>query len=471
MSHKPEAAFALVLEKLEQQYTPGTSLVPGNDLTAAAEYVAANEQAADTLLTRLFPSGVPTDTVFHRRLAEFQVRFGSSQEAALLAAEISVQALSKMEENARHQVLKSLVVDRGRCFFEALRPMPTVITKIRFSPDFVMPWLLLVRQRLGGDLMQGDFWRTVQAWSSEHPDDALVGLRRLIDSSLEDDTISIAACILGSLRVGWESKSPSPDGCRLEDGLQRHTDINRRLVFHRSWINTGWQRKLTTVEFITCLTRMSKGRGEERAEGFNFFRHLVQGDNITPEALLYGSNWLAENSNPSIAEGSKYWVVNTTNILVGQKRAQGAVLKALFDSLVAIQPVEIKNAGIWQQLEAVLVSVLQSGDGQFAELLIRLVDANPDGMIHYFTAPRTFEWLLSEMARHTKSDWRAALFFSPKRHRRRLAFVLFDEIPFEQFPDGMLARLSDDEIALALLEFQLNRLLAEQILEAVSKFI
>lgn len=463
MPNEHEQAFALVLETFEKERAPGACLVSDSNLIAAAEFIAADEQAAVRLISRLFPSGVPTDSAFYTGLYELERHIGFSQQTALLAGEVSVHALKKMNENQRREVLNA-VVEAGHRFFEALRSLPTVITKIRFEPEFVIPWLLRVRQRIGNDMAQGDFWRTVETWSLKHSDDALVGLQQLVGSSLDDDTISIAASILGSLRIAWETKSPSDSGHALENSLLTHTDVQRRLVFHRSWINTGWKRTLIADEFATCLARMSAGTEPERAEAFNFLRCLLPNDYISPESLLHGANWLSANSNSSLPDNSKHWVVNVAHTVVRRTNAGVTVLKAVCDALVAIQPVPTKNAGTWKDLEGLLVDLLEHDFPQFESLLFRLLDANADGVLHYFTAQKPFEWLLSEIVARTRSGWYSALFFSPARHRRRFAFALFDEIPFEKFPEGMLEQRSDDEIALALFEFRLNRLSPEQVL-------
>jgi hypothetical protein len=46
----------------------------------------------------------------------------------------------------------------------------------------------------------------------------------------------------------------------------------------------------------------------------------------------------------------------------------------------------------------------------------------------------------------------AALFFSTTAHHREFAFTLYDELPFESFPEGLLSARTDEEIALCIFE-------------------
>ena len=466
-----DAALALIVEAFERERSPGVGLVPEPTLIASAEVVAGNEQAAEELASRIFQPGVPMDLEFYDVLHKLERRVGFSPQTARLAEEVSVHALKKMNEEQRRNTLNALAGVAGNRFFEALRRFPTIIAKINFDPRFVVPWFLRVRKRIGNDLAQGDFWQTVETWSLCYPDDGFLGLRSLLTTPLDDNLISLAACILGILRVTWESKDPNDADRALEASLIGDTDVKRRLVFHRSWINTGWKRNLTTDEFATCLQRMETGTEEERAEGFNFLCRLLPSDNITQESFHYGAKWLAANANSSISNDCKHLAVGTAHMVALKNKLDGVVLKLLCDSLVTIQPVPKENAGTWNTLEGFLVGLIKRDAATFQVLFFRLFDVNSDGVMHYLTAAKGFEWLLSEIPAHIQPGWYGGLFFSIKRSDRQLAFTLFDELPFDRFTDRVLELRSDAEIALALLEFRLNRLSPEHVATFLSALL
>src|SRR5579859_1479810 len=333
MSTGYEAALALIIEAFRKERPPGVGLVSDPKLIAAADVVAHNEQAAEELVSLIFPAGIPMDSEFYNVLHKLERRIGFSQQAARLAEEVSIHALKKMNEDQQRNTFNVLAGVPGHHFFEALRRFPAVIAKIRFEPVFVVTWFLRVRHRIGNDLAQGDFWRTVETWSLSFPDEGLLGLRHLLSSPLDDNLISIAACILGILRIVWELKAPNEVDRAVETNLVGHEDTKHRLVFHRSWINTGWKRNLTTEEFVTCLQRMTSGTQEERAEGFNFLCRLLPSNNITQESFHYGAKWLAANANSSMSNDCKHLAVATAHLIALNNKLDGVVLKLLCDSL------------------------------------------------------------------------------------------------------------------------------------------
>src|SRR5207248_2817472 len=121
------------------------------------------------------------------------------------------------------------------------------------------------------------------------------------------------------LRVAWERNPPDETALEFERSLSGSGDVNLRLVFHRSWINTGWNRGLSHQEFSSALTRMTEGTAQEKAEAFNFLRCLLPQQNLKAESLELGLKWLGERANASIPDQSKYWVVNIVHRLFAKE--------------------------------------------------------------------------------------------------------------------------------------------------------
>jgi hypothetical protein len=463
MPTENELLFIRLLDSFGQERRPGEHKFSDLEIAGVTDFLVQDEGATEKLTFQLFPSGVPFDVSFYTGLRELERHLGFSEQTSRMEGLVAVHALRKMDDHQRRKMLDVPLELAGHHFFQALRPFPTVVEKLRFDPEFLVQWFLRLRQRIGNGMAQRDFWQAIDNWSLIYPNDAILGLRQLLTLALDDEKISISARILGNLRVTWEAKSPEEEGYALEGALLGHKDVQRRLVFHRSWITTGWQRKLTSAEFAQCLEQMSSDTEEERAEGFNFLRCLLSSDRITPDSFEHGTAWLLKHAHWASSDVSKYWVVDLARSVSSGINVKIPVLESLLKSVIAIQPVPTKNAGTWQVLEALLVDLVDRNPAKFEELLFGLLDVNPEGILHHFTAPRTFEWLLSEMSTHSPPGFYAHLFFSSHRHRRRFAFALFDELPFDGFPGSSLERRSDDEIALAVLELRLNRLSPEQV--------
>jgi hypothetical protein len=92
-----------------------------------------------------------------------------------------------------------------------------------------------------------------------------------------------------------------------------------------------------------------------------------------------------------------------------------------------------------------------------------LIHANEAATKHYFGSVNTFQYLYSELSRLGLQDFYADMFFSPARVERALAFAMFDRMPFERFPEGMLASKDDNEIGLCVFESRLHHLDAVQV--------
>jgi len=442
-----------VREALSRSEPHGEPHLSQEVILAVARRVAAGGTEVRELLELVFPTGVPITAEFYKRLHFVERRLGFSDETSTLAGELAVRALETVSEADRRSILRCVSAAENLDFFSSLRALPVVVERIVLPAEFVVPWFVDLHSKVRNDLAQGPYWRSLEVWSLKHASAALNGLRLLLNDKLDDDKTSLGACLLGHLRVAWEKSAPSVEDSALEVAISQHGDVQKRLIYHRSWINTGWHRGLSGEEFASCLERMSGGVEEERLEGFNFLRCLLPTTKIEASSLAVGLEWLRVNSSSSLPDHSKHCVANIVKSLAYSSTRDADFLERLWPLLVAVQPIPTKTSGTWEEVEHLLVELLQKNRPQFRKLMLLLLDANPDGLRDRFKSARSFEYLLSEMAGHGESE-----FFSTIRDHRRFAFTLFDKLPFSEFPAGMLDAKKDDEIALALLEFRLHHL-------------
>lgn len=432
---------------------------PSAEITAEVACVIHEQTGlADELRDLIFGTTIPLDTAFFHSLMSVGTRLGFSEPATEIAGEIWASAMGKLSADEQQTLLSQLLAAPNLEFFTSLRALPWVVRSFQVPADFLIDWFTELRNRVGNDFAQGGFWRSLESWAQLHPASALAGLRLLASRELNDETVTIGAAILGRLRVAWESGPPNESGLEFEQSLARHGDVQKRLVYHRSWINTGWDRGLSHSEFQSSLTRMATGTHEERAEAFNFLRCLLPDRRMQPESITLGIEWLREHTNSSTSDGAKHWVIHSVQQLASASIADNQFLEGLWPLMVAVQPITSESRGTWNQIEHLLVDLLHKNRPQFEELLRLLVDAHPEGLIQQMASHDQFQFLRSELAAQTATAFCADLLFSNQRHRRQFGFTLYDELPFDAFPDEILDARTDDEIALTLFESQLHYL-------------
>jgi hypothetical protein len=440
-----------------QQHHPSKEV-----LQQGAKLIAECDEFAEEVAAAVFPNDITPDVSFYTHLQRLQPALGFSEEASAIAGHVWTRFMRRISRERQIDILRKLIATDNVCFFFALDALPLVITKIPLPSHFLLPWFLEVQSRIGNDLVQRGFWRSLESWSSHHPKEAFDGLRLLSQSELDDNKIATGAAILGQLRVAWEKGSSDPIGAEFEKKLQTHGDFNKRLIFHRSWINTGWSRGLSQEEFSSALQRMTAGTNEERSEAFNFLRCLIADKRTSQESIAEGIKWLAEHATPSLSDNSKHWIVHIVHSLASGSITDNPLLETLWPLMTSVQPIGPTSKQTWREIEYLLVDLLHKNTPQFERLLRALVDVNDRGVVEQMDSPTSFQYLCSELAMHAQKSFFADMFFSPISGHRRFAFSIYDKLPFDAFPDQMLVDRTDDEIALALFESQLKHLQPKQ---------
>src|SRR5207249_903280 len=112
--------------------------------------------------------------------------------------------------------------------------------------------------------------------------------------------------LIGCLRA---SQASVPGLSDLINALRDHHHVDRRLIYHRSWITLGLQRPLTKREFSDAIDRMSIGTKEEVDEAFNVIRVLLPLDTISDESFLLGLRWLHDRTTSAVSDFWKHFVI------------------------------------------------------------------------------------------------------------------------------------------------------------------
>lgn len=453
------SSISQVIAALSQPEGDKPSQLSDDILKDAIRLIADGRESISGLVTSIFPNNIPHDSAFYEQLHLVESRLGISEHAALLVGYIWAGAITKLPEVHRETVLSHFLEADNIHFFQSLRALPVVVENVPLSASFLFQWFLRMYARVAKDFAQSYFWRSLEAWALSAPNEAVTSFELLIKDDLDDAKIAIGAAILGNVRVAFERTSRQAVTSKYEEMFSRHGDVAMRLVFHRSWINTAWNRGLSDAEFASCLDRMGGGTSQERSEAFNFLRCVMPDHRITPECIAKGIAWLRNNATPTLPDNSKHWVIYLVRVLAERSITDNTFLQTLWPVLLNVQPIQKQgNDGTWQEVVFLFVALLQKNQPQFECLLRLLLDANPEGLIHQFSSARKFDYLRSQISTHCRRGFYSDLFFSHAFNHRRFAFTLFDELPFEEFPIGTLTEKSDNEIALAFFEFKLHHL-------------
>ena len=251
MSSTLHPALETLASAVTNERDAARTILTDEQIAAATGCLTADSAAPAQLLRRILPDGPSVDSDLHERLYRVASITGFKDSGAEIVGQIWATALLTVGERDRQELLTSLPT--GHQFFVLLRSYPFVLKRVQVEPSFLIQHFFKLREQIGNDLMQGGYWRGIETWASSFPGDAVHGLEILLLRDLDDDGITIGAAILGSLRVAWECQNDRASIAKLTDELANHRDVAKRVVYHRSWINTGWIRGISDAEFRALL--------------------------------------------------------------------------------------------------------------------------------------------------------------------------------------------------------------------------
>lgn len=453
-SNHVEAAIALLSQ------APPENLVErfSNELVGEIAEALKNHEFAEKVCKQVFPSSIPIEASFYARLYQLTGWVGAFGKSAEIIGHVWSSALRCLDEEGQRNLML-LVTGCGHSFFQLADGIATVLTQIRFAPEFCMELFSKLKTRIANDGYQRGLWGSIESWALAFPDDAFSALTLLLERQLDDDAVAIGAAILGAVRVKWEKSDANSEHMESIAVLGKSQHTGKRVVFLRSWINTGWIRGISHQEFITCVEQASHGSDEERAEAFNIVRCLVSDGKTTQPSLEFASEWLAQHASSVISANSKHCVVHSMGQILKKVFDDTKRLDFLLTAVSRVMPIPQENRGTWNDLEFLLSELLQRDKTQFTRWVLALLDSHPDSVLKQIRERGCFEHLCSEIAVKKAANLFVREFFSPFSHRRQLAFLLFNDAAFDELPPEL--HLTDNEVALSLFEFRLHFLQPE----------
>jgi hypothetical protein len=414
-------------------------------LQAEIEAAVANPERIAALVKSLFPTGVPLTVEFFERFNDLHMRLGWNETSKPLVGALLCAAMEQLDTDKSEALLAALPRVRNPGFFQTLDYLGFLLRKRELRPQFAADWFPSLVKRIGNDLASGDFWNALEGYCESHPQNA-IELLRILASARDEEQISVAAYILGTLRSLNPSVQELLAPTELE--LSRAAIPGSREVYNRSWIQTARRGELEKTDLEALTSRISVCPPEEREQAFWIVCRCLLSPSISKDSFDFGMTWLRANVSSSVSPVAKYQIVDLAARL--DARHSGAA----GELILAVQPVLPEHKGIWQKVEHFLVQSLERNLAAFTDFLVKFARSNAANWLKVLKTPREFEWLLSEMHGRDVAGGVGQLVFDEMIQCRKLGLFFFDKLDLVAVPSEILDRLDGRALALAFYESQ-----------------
>lgn len=427
----------------------GREVVKGSDdqkeLDAEVDKLFVDPDRASSAFAELCSEGVPEPQAFFDRISDLQLRLGWGETAHRVTGLLMSIALENLPPSQGEALLRALPQVRSPLFFQFLESLSVLLSRRELRAEFAAEWFPSLLRRVGNDLASGGFWNALAAYCDKYPKNALQLLKRLSDTSNEEE-ISVASYVLGSLRcVDMEDEADFRD---FEALLSTSSATVARAIFHRSWLRSAWCGKMRKADLELLTTRMTTGSAEEREQVFWLVCRSLLSPTISEDSLEFGWDWLRSCVAGDIAPVAKYNVVDFAAQLPSDKFRQAA------DLVLALQPISPEHKGIWKGLEHFLVKLLGADPELFRHFIAELAKRDGENWLKVLHEPRQFEWLLSEMQTKDVSLAIGELILAEQSNCRGLGLFFFDKLNLTTLPTAVFEKVDERRVALAFYELQ-----------------
>jgi hypothetical protein len=181
----------------------GREVVKGSDdqkeLDAEVDKLFVDPDRASSAFAEVFPEGVPEPQAFFDRISDLQLRLGWGETAHRVTGLLMSIAVENLPPSQGEALLRALPQVRSPLFFQFLESLSVLLSRRELRAEFAAEWFPSLLRRVGNDLASGGFWNALAAYCDKYPKNALQLLKRLSDTSNEEE-ISVASYVLGSLR-------------------------------------------------------------------------------------------------------------------------------------------------------------------------------------------------------------------------------------------------------------------------------
>jgi hypothetical protein len=424
------------------------------------EVAKISDKDVDEIFARLFPSGTPISTDFYNTLKNYQHLVGCGPIFYALAGRIWARACREIAPDKQKVLLDSLMDGKGRGVWRAIFYLPEFCSRVEIEAQFAAGWFYRFGIIVKDDIANWDFFNGVKNYALHFTISGMKVFEIYISEQLDHLKISLAALLLGTIR------SQAAQGCfektvveNWDNKIRTSSQINIRLIYHRSLPSSFDMGSLSVQELNNELTTILKGKPEEISEAFSIVWRCLRSERADDDFAKFAMNWFSKNVSSKLPDEAKYHLINAMWFFntPGKQKITIKVSEA-DDLLVAIQPIPENT---WEYFEMYLVERLHQDSSSFENVLGRFVDANPKGMIAQFQR-EVFDHLKSEICQAKIQDFVTRWSLSMDTNKRRIARAILQKSESVVLSQNVISEANEEQLEIALLDFICNPTLAEK---------
>lgn len=428
------------------EYNPRKVDPEAAQFSAEIDRVAKQSPFVEELLKNVYPDGVPVDVNFYgvsgRRLAGIVTGSGRMSLLELLWT----AALSRLSKAEKQQVLDAIALPSNPWFFEALGAMPNAVPTLALAPDFVGPWLVRLRTRLGNDLASGSFWLTVEAYCQTQPLDALSILEQWVRAETMDDDAGLTAHVLGELRQVISDGLTKERFSRVEAKFQHSLKPHRRSIYLQSWSQSAVRTDLSEATVARLRAVAFGGTSEEVDAWFHLLSRLPIID-----ATRYGwaLRMMEAEASPELPDTAKHYFVTTVCHLgrIASRTTHGSERQIL----LKIMPLASRATSTWGFVFGDMDRALRNNDPDALKYVLTIAEKSAASWLAVVTQPQMRG---SGLRAKTEviTPLLTSLLLSRISEARRLGLHYFSALAATQLANTQLEAADDAAVEIVFLE-------------------
>lgn len=425
----------------------------GTVLVDELAWISGAPEVGAALTAALFPVGVPLDGTFYSRLGQLGYLLGFTGPIEAITTAAWLATLRTLGTADQQSVLRAFA-KTGHEFFQIHQGLSAVVTQIPLAPEFAAEWFPALLTRLGND------GATFEKYCEVAPANALTALEMC--EAVPDSEVQsmLVERMVGTLRTVELVEADQRRFAAVEERLEKNPDPSRRELFLRSWIHTAHRRSIAWDVLAPLLAESSSTKLDDR---FAVLCKIIVAPKTSDECFASAMEWLRQHASPELAPSAKHVLVEAAIAIANQSRGTPAVVKSLWQLLLAVQPIAPEHTGTWSQLEHFLVGVMSGDAVAFEEMLRALCKRSAGALVWLIRSGKGLDYLVSRMAARKWDDLVARMIFSSGVVSCQIALHFFERLGISAFPATILAAVDERELRLAFFAYQAAPLYGEVI--------
>lgn len=434
-----ETRYPRVAQALQEQKKKTETTVTQDEKRRAAirseiTAILAASEDLEPFVATLFPEGMAVEEFVQFSFDAYRY-LGVNDDVRAFMGRLWLDVLRRWNPEARAAFLQRIIADKFQ-IFEALDFVSEVFRQLRFPPEVMLPWLQEARTKLGNDLYQQGFWKTVAALAERSPEDALTAAGRWLEQEPDEAGRQVIARI-----VGWVRARPDLSGAArqqletLETQLRAKGNADWRALYLQSWAQLFGTSPLTEKKALKLRDEIAGEGPAELTAWCHVLATLIQAD---PLARIWAHRELARVASPMLPPTARYWITVASSSAWEEATDASKVSRDQWEALVlAVLPFGAEENGLWNRLDYFLREILERAPERTPNFVVRLARKAPLWLEKL--KGRESEGYLSALRQHNQHEALATeLCLGDSSAERQLGLHLFAKTGVEKLDPAQL---------------------------------